>query len=132
MPFYSVERDEQGKRIELDPDDLLNVPLFGTVILHFSRIFVGTVSSVTCNVKEVLVKSEIRPVFLFDEYEDIESEAEKEEEEDNRSFPLESFKNFSIFFPESSKSDHSSRMFSLAFRKLSDVRKIKLGPFQRL
>ena len=56
-----------NKERELDPGDLLNVPLFGTAILHFSRIFVGTVSSVTCYAREVLVKSEIRPVSLFDQ-----------------------------------------------------------------
>ena len=56
-----------NKERELDPGDLLNVPLFRTAILHFSRIFVGTVSSVTCYAREVLVKSEIRPVSLFDQ-----------------------------------------------------------------
>ena len=79
VPFRSVEKDSKGKREELYPSDLIGLPLHGMVILHFSRVFVGTVSSIAINVKEVLVKQVVRPASLFDQYEEID---EKEEESD--------------------------------------------------
>ena len=66
VPFLSVERDENGSRKEIDPGELINIPLKGMAILNFSRVFIGTVSSITVNVKEVLIKEIARPKSLFE------------------------------------------------------------------
>ena len=46
------------------------MPLQGKVILNFSQIFVGSISSVSINVKEVLIKEMVRPESHFDDFEE--------------------------------------------------------------
>ena len=69
-PFLSVERDESGERKTLEPESLVGLPLSGMVVLHFFRVFAGTISSVTISAKEVFVKEIIQPKSLLDEWEE--------------------------------------------------------------
>ena len=68
--MLSSEKDEHGKPIEIDSSELIRMPLQEKVILNFSQIFVGSISSVSINVKEVLIKEMVRPESHFDDFEE--------------------------------------------------------------
>ena len=71
-PFYSTEKEDDEKRIQIDPTELVGLPLLGKVILTFLQVFLGNISSIPVVVKAVLVKEILKPESIFHDFDDDE------------------------------------------------------------
>ena len=60
------------------PLKFLDSSLLGDVIVEIGQIFISNIKSITCVVKEVLIREEEKPPSFFDDFAD----EDEEEEED--------------------------------------------------
>ena len=76
--FSQVLSEEKKTKKDLNPHEVIGVPLNATAILRLQRFFVGTVKSVTLVAREVLVHEVLQPQSYFNEYDNQEENGDEE------------------------------------------------------
>ena len=75
-PFWELVGSKKKQKI--DPLDLIGVPLLGDVVVEVRQIFCGNIKSITCIVKEVLIREFHQPPSHFDEFDEFNSSEEED------------------------------------------------------
>lgn len=68
-PFWEVVDWERKQKRKINPLELIDLQLQGDVVLEFKQIFCGKIKSITCIVKEVLIREIEQPTSHFEEFE---------------------------------------------------------------